>query len=234
MYEAHRSHNALRSCGFFLLSWNVLKGKRQGWQDDLHRLGADADLMLLQEAILHDEFYCHLNRRLDWHVTEGFTHFNRQSGVLTASVVGSHRKQSFTQKEPLIRTPKTALITEYSLLDHPFTLLVANIHAINFTWGIFRFHQQLNEIFDIIAAHTGPVVLAGDFNVWRGKRIRLLRELVADARLIEVDFTNDYRKAAFSHQLDHIFYRGLRKRESAVHEVSTSDHNPLTAVFSVE
>jgi len=234
MYEAHRSHSALQSTGFFLLSWNVLKGKREGWQEDLQRLGADADLLLLQEALLHDEFYCHLGQRLDWHVTEGYRHFNRQSGILTASVVGSHRKQSFVHKEPIFRTPKAALITEYSLLDHPHTLLVANIHAINFTWGVFRFHQQLNEVFSTIAAHQGPVVLAGDFNVWRGKRMQLLRALVADARLIEVDFLKDCRKSAFNYQLDHIFYRGLRKRESAVHAVSTSDHNPITAIFSID
>lgn len=234
MFPIHHEQGVLDSSALSVMSWNMLKGKRKGWHEDLASLSAQSDIILLQEVMLNDEFYCHLGDCLQWHATEGYRRFNRISGVLTAAKVGSHRKQSFKKIEPYLRTPKAALITEYTLSGCAQTLLVANIHALNFTWGVFHFYQQLSDIFSVLAAHEGPVVLAGDFNVWRGKRLKLLRELAQNACLIETEFEHDIRKAAFSYQLDHIFYRGLRKRESRVHKVVTSDHNPITAMFSLD
>ena len=234
MLAIHKELGALDSSALSVMSWNVLKGKRKGWHEDLASLSAQSDVVLLQEAMLNNEFYGHLGDNLQWHTTEGYRRFNRVSGVLTAAKVGSLSKQSLKKIEPYLRTPKAALITEYTLTGCAQTLLVANIHALNFTWGVFHFYQQLSDIFNVLAAHEGPVVLAGDFNVWRGKRFQLLRELAQHAHLIETDFEHDIRKAAFSYRLDHIFYRGLRKRESRVHKVVTSDHNPITAIFSLD
>lgn len=233
MNASHTLQDTLKSSELFLFSWNVLKGKREGWHEDFYRIAAQADLVLFQEALLHDAFYDRLGQRLAWQASAGYSRFNRHSGVLTAATANSYRTQRLQQREPVLRSPKAALITEYALLDSPRTLLVANIHAINFTWGLKHFQQQLDEVFAIIAAHSGPVLLAGDFNVWRGKRMQLVQALARSVGMMEMDFEQDHRTMAFKYPLDHIFYKGLIKKESAVHKVTTSDHNPITALFSV-
>lgn len=221
------------STELILFSWNILKGKREGWQKDFFRIAAQADLILIQEALLHDEFYQHLSHRLRWQVSEGYRRLNRRTGVLTAATAHSQRIHRLQKQEPLLRSLKSALITEYGLQDCAHTLLVANIHAINFTWGLKHFQQQLEAVFAILAEHEGPVLLAGDFNVWRGQRMQLLQALARSVALLEMDFEEDHRTAVFNYPLDHIFYKGLIKQQSAVHPVSSSDHNPLTASFLV-
>ncbi len=224
---------ATLSTELFLFSWNVLKGKREGWQEDFRRIAALADLILIQEALLHDEFYQHFAHHLRWQESEGYRRFNRRTGVLTAASAHSHRIHRLQQREPFLRSPKSALITEYALQDSAHHLLVANIHAINFTWGLKHFQQQLDAVFAILAEHPGPVLLAGDFNVWCGKRMQLVQALARSVAMLEMDFEEDHRTAVFKYPLDHIFYKGLIKKQSAVHQVSSSDHNPLTATFAI-
>jgi len=53
------------------------------------------------------------------------------SGVMTIANIAPIKSIGFKEKEPLIRIPKSALVTQYQILDHKRTLLVANIHE----WG---------------------------------------------------------------------------------------------------
>ena len=112
--------------------------------------------------------------------------------------------------EPLALLPKSSLLTYYPIKNTQQTLLVANIHAINFTLGTGRFTQQLLEIKEILAQHSGPIVFAGDFNTWSDQREAVLDQIIGDKKsgLLKVEFTSTVEHLAWRRRLDHIFFRG--------------------------
>lgn len=67
------------------------------------------------------------------------------------------------RREPILRLAKSALVTVYPLPDTRL-LMVVNIHAVNFSLGVDVYSKQLLPIGDQIAHHSGPVIMAGDFN----------------------------------------------------------------------
>src|SRR5699024_8516428 len=127
------------------------------------------------------------------------------------------------KQEPLIRFYKSALITVYPLKSGQ-QLMVANIHAINFSFGIVRYQQQLNEIIEHIRSHNGPVIMAGDFNSWSKRRMDALEEITSQTRLTAVPFQLDFRKKVFGKPLDFIFYRDLLVTEAKILTTDSSDH----------
>jgi endonuclease/exonuclease/phosphatase (EEP) superfamily protein YafD len=129
--------------------------------------------------------------------------------------------------------PKAALVTEYRLQDRRDTLLVANVHAINFTPGTAHFQRQLRSIVTSLTEHRGPLILSGDFNTWRGKRLRILQQLCADLELCDLPFEHDHRRQAFGFALDHIFYRGLTHKSGVISRVYSSDHNPISVTLGI-
>jgi len=44
----------LDSNGFSLLSWNMKKGMKEGWEEDFRRLSYNKDLLIIQEVCLTD------------------------------------------------------------------------------------------------------------------------------------------------------------------------------------
>lgn len=217
-----------------ILNWNLFKGKKSDWKSDLVDFSRDADLILIQEAVISNELFDSLHQSMSWDVTHGFSTESVTTGVLTASHVASVSRCGLRHKEPLIRTPKTALVTEYPLQGVDKNLLVGNIHAINFTWGLTEFRNQLIGVLSLLAQHDGPIILAGDFNTWRDKRVRILFELVDELGLSEVLLEEDHRTQAFGQSLDFIFYKGLVCNSAGVFQVSSSDHNPIHAVFEYQ
>ncbi len=228
-----KHNNAVDSSQIRLLNWNIFKGKKQSWASDLKGLTSDSDLVLLQEALLVDDFYSHISDHVSVHVAQGFVTKTAPTGVLTAASAPSLRNDTWHHPEPFLRTSKSALITEYRLSDTSQTLLVANIHSINFSLGTVAFSLQLTDIFAELSAHPGPVLLAGDFNTWRAKRMRILSGLADDCGLQDVAFAEDGRKQVFRRSLDHVFYRGLQCTHAEVIKVSSSDHNPIQASFTL-
>lgn len=67
------------------------------------------------------------------------------------------------EREPILRLAKSALVTVYPLPDTRL-LMVVNIHAVNFSLGVDVYSKQLLPIGDQIAHHSGPIIMAGDFN----------------------------------------------------------------------
>jgi len=55
--------NGFSAPGFSLLSWNIQKENREGWESDLVRLSQNADGLIIQEAFLSEELRRLLNRR---------------------------------------------------------------------------------------------------------------------------------------------------------------------------
>lgn len=189
-------------------------------------------LLLLQEAKLA------LSQRLQldgwsYAVSPNIQTQSHLFGVLTAgqcafdditTVLSQGRELTFA-------THKSQVITMHPLRGGD-TLLVANIHAINFVRH-GQFHQEIAILRQVLLQHKGPLIVAGDFNVWsRSRRLYLAqfcramglrRAVMEDSQFIKM-----YRKQP----LDFIFYRDLTLRSAtAINTPTVSDHNPIYAQF---
>lgn len=211
-----------------LLNWNIAKGGLHGCFTDLRYLSQDKDLVIIQEAALggalNEAFTGHNHRSF----SPGFYNRTHQTGVMTASRVPPLSLHTFRHTEPIIRTPKATLITEYALRDTDKTLMVANIHAVNFTIGTRIFTAQLDKVYNVLSHHDGPILFCGDFNTWRQRRVQRLKQLINSLSLETINFSADRRKHSLGLPLDHIFYRGLIPNSAESICVSSSDHNPMS------
>lgn len=156
-------------------------------------------------------------------------------GVLTAS------QYAFTDVQPRLTRKREGIIAtfkSYMLSYHPLpnkqSLLVVNVHAINFVSSNY-FLREMELLKAELLEHNGPMVFAGDFNVWSRQRRLYLRLLcnsvgLRQAYMEDAQHIKTYRK----HPLDFIFYRDLWLKEAIAIDTSTvSDHNPIYARFAV-
>lgn len=226
---------ALDSGGFRLMNWNIQKGLNEGWQEDLENLMQDSDILTLQEAYLNEDLQVLLNKgRYCWDISNAFKYRGREVGVLTASRLDPEFICTFRIDEPLIRIPKTVIVTLYPLSGTDRSLLVVNIHSINFTAQTRQFDSQLREVERILAQHRGPLIVSGDINTWSKKRTTIVEDLVNRLGLKALTFEKDDRVKIFGRDVDHIFYRGLTASASEVLKVRSSDHNPMLVTFKLE
>jgi endonuclease/exonuclease/phosphatase (EEP) superfamily protein YafD len=112
-------------------------------------------------------------------------------------------------------------------------LAVANLHAINFAPGSLGYHAQLEALGDALAAHSGPLVVAGDFNTWNEARDGEVRALAARLSLTSVAFPVDARRRFFGRIVDWVFVRGVEVHDATAWEVTSSDHNPVLVTFRI-
>ncbi|MDJ0917496.1 MAG: endonuclease/exonuclease/phosphatase family protein [Woeseiaceae bacterium] len=219
-------YHALDAEGFSLLNWNIEKAKHPKWPSDLERLGNTASLVTLQEAVpelpISNKF-----GRLHWSFAEGFGIRDNLTGVMTLSEVQPIGVCEFTELEPVFRTRKATLVTNYPIYEMDETLLVVNLHGVNFSMGLGALEAQFNDASKIIAQHDGPVIVSGDFNTWRRGRHDLMENLMAAHELRPVEFEDDYRKRFMGWPLDHILVRGLKATQATTLELDSSDHNPM-------
>ena len=249
------SANPLPHQRLCLLNWNVAKQNQQPvWRVEFDRICQcyQPDLYFFQEARLPwpieaNSFPAalagYLESDLGWYFSPNLTHDRhaQASGVLTASRSRSLNSRALYShhREPLLRTPKVALVTEHPIGRRSQTLLAIDVHAINFVRS-HMFEAQLHQIEAAIAHHTGPLILAGDFNTWSPKRTTLLQALVRRLQLQQVIFPADanrhLKRFLFSGPLDSIFYRGLDllpESTAVLGDCNSSDHNPMVVSFSL-
>lgn len=225
--------HALDPTQIHVVSWNIAKGSRLDWHTDLQYLTRNADLALIQEAKLE-----HLMHQVMpdccWAFAPGYRRPNHTTGVMTIARAETIQHRVHRHWEPFTLLPKAALITEYRLKNRDDTLLVANVHAINFTPGTRHFRRQLHAVIAPLENHRGPIILSGDFNTWHGKRHRILEQLVAELGLHSAAYEQDHRRYSFGFALDHLFYRGLHHKSCTVNRVFSSDHNPISVVLGTD
>ncbi len=218
---------------FEILVWNVEKGK-QGylWSNDFDYLLLTNDIALVQEGMLDPMMTDVFNTQKDhcWDFAISFIESQKPTGVVTGSVYkpsyASFYRSPFT--EPLLHTPKMAVITKYPLQKSNEELMVVNLHALNFVEDSYQ-EAQLMGLEQIMQKHTGPLIFAGDFNSWTTRRQTVIARIARNLGLSKATFARDTR----TFKIDHVFYRGLNLKQSRVHmNISSSDHRPLTAVFS--
>lgn len=216
-----------------VLVWNIFKCKKKGWQEDFVRLCHDKDLVLLQESIVNSPFDAHFEKSLkyQWIMARSFQdlHTNIETGIKTGSTVAARTKvvMASLHSEPLSKTKKMLLSTVYPLSGRHDSLLVINAHIINFV-SFIKFKAHLDTISGVLEKHVGPVLLAGDFNTWNGKRLRYFNELALSFSLIEVDLIRKPKMAHLFQHLDHIYCKGFDILDAKVlTSIRSSDHYPL-------
>ena len=228
---AHQA-DAIDPAGFRFMTWNLHKAKDRGWRDDLDRLGAGQDLLLLQEAHLTPTFRDYLEQsRYHWSMARAFDLGGAETGVLTAAEVPASSACLSRTPEPLIRLPKSVLLTRYPLDGESDDLWVANFHGVNFTLGTTHFKAQIESLAATVESHRGPLILAGDFNNWSPRRSDILFVVTRRLGLLPLTLAEDARSRHWGSPVDFVFYRGVEVAGARSLEVSSSDHNPILVTF---
>lgn len=226
------AENGLSPEHITLLTWNIFKQSRSNWLTDFQQLSHNKDLLILQEAYLDESLASVLsNHPYHWLMTTAFYYQDNATGVLTASRNPSTRYCALYAKEPLIRTPKSILLSTYPLVGTDQSLLVANVHGINFSLGLEVYRDQFKALGKVLRNHSGPLILAGDFNSWREERQAIMNKMRNELSLQQVEYEGHHRITVFGNPIDHIYYRGLELVHASSPEVSSSDHNPLLVTF---
>ncbi len=217
------------------LNWNIYKGNGDNWQKDLSGFAQSHDLMTLQEALLDEELTALLERHdFDWVMNTAFHLNGTAAGVMTVSGADAVHSCGFKVEEPLIQIPKSTLVSYYAIEGSKKRLLVANIHGINFTFGVSVYRQQLETLYETIKHHDGPMIVAGDFNSWSENRMMEVSELINKLSLSDIEYSVNNKTHVFGNAIDHVFYRQLELVSSQVWQVSSSDHNPISVNFRVQ
>lgn len=217
-----------------LLTWNIHKQDDAGWQEDLRRFTTENDLVLLQEIVLDQGIRNIIEGAgLQWAMASSFLDGEIDIGVLTAARIAPVATCTERIVEPLLRLPKSAVITWFALQGSRQTLVVVNMHSINFSLSLGTYRAQLAAVGKVLADHRGPIVFAGDLNTWTAGRDAAVHDTATALGLTEISFAEDKRKLFFGKQLDHIFIRGLGFTASAAIPVTSSDHNPVRATLRV-
>lgn len=212
--------------------WNIYKQQRINWRSMLETLSIDTHLLLLQEAQTTPELVRFAGtHHLVADQVPALAFKQHPAGVMTLSSSYPIYCCPLREKEPFLRLAKSALITVYPMVTGEH-LMVANVHAINFSFGVDVYHRQLKHLATHILHHKGPIILAGDFNAWSRPRINVLKRFARELKLREVSFECDLRTKAFGKPLDYIFYRGLSLEKAEVLKTDASDHHPLIASFN--
>jgi len=230
------AQNGLSADRIPIFNWNIYKGQEKGWQEDLLKFGGESDLILLQEALLNPLFETFFKaHRFNWNFNSAFRYKGFESGVLLASRVVPLQSCGLRRSEPIIRIPKTIVVSSFAIKDSTKQLLVANVHGINFTLGTSAYKKQLEKLREVLEVHTGPILLAGDFNDWGEKRSLIVARLAEALSLTVLPFEqDDGRTRFFGDPVDHILYRGLEPVQFDVHSVTSSDHNPISVAFRLK
>jgi len=95
------------------------------------------------------------------------------------------------------------------------------------------YEAQLDALGKVLAAHAGPVVLAGDFNTWSEARERALAGLAARLALEPALPNSDTRSRFFGRPADWAYARGVEVLDATAPVVTASDHNPLLVTLRV-
>ena len=214
---------------FHLITWNVHKGQDKGWQEDLARLSNQADFVLLQEATQHQNLSVFSTALF----VSSFSFKDLLSGVKTFTKTQPEWYCGGGVAEPLIQIPKVVSMMSFPL-EKGDSLLLINVHLINFEWGISAYQAQLEQIFSFVENHQGPIIMSGDFNAWNERRLNLVNNMMQKYGLNAVTLSQDERVRFLGYPLDYIFTRGVKVVSAKSEVVTSSDHNPLLVEFELE
>jgi endonuclease/exonuclease/phosphatase (EEP) superfamily protein YafD len=233
-----------------IVTWNAEKGGNEQFKPDLARLVVEdkPDFVFLQEAqadlltTARIGGYFASSWRYPW--ANGKT-----IGMLALSHTPPVRIQPMRSKhkEFAVTAPKLSLVTEYPLVNGQ-SLLAVNVHLLAFErWTTTGFGAQMDELKTVMEAHTGPIMLVGDFNTWNQKRLDLVEKVIEEVGLTEVtEFSSERRtgdkESPFLNwllgideklPLDRVYYRGFTHHSAKVLPYDSSDHRAIQVTLEL-
>lgn len=216
---------------FSLLNWNVEKAQHPELVSAFAYLAKQADLIFIQEAVPVAKTQTVISESLYQAFVRGYVQDEIDTGVLTLARSPHTVHCHFLATEPWLRTPKATSVTLYPLANSERSLLTVNMHAVNFTFGVSAYVDQLRALDEVLRVHPGPIIFGGDLNTWSEGRQNALDAFAKEHGLTAIAFSPDHRTTRFGRALDHLYVRGLSWQSAAVTPVTTSDHNPLIAAL---
>ncbi|MEL0630866.1 endonuclease/exonuclease/phosphatase family protein [Psychromonas aquatilis] len=219
---------------FSLLNWNIYKQQNPQWQTQLEKWSSETDFITLQEA-KYDQ------RLIDFSDQEhlyplqnvAFSMQGTDYGVNTFSRIQPLQKCATRYSEPWTYIPKTGLASTYAIRGSQQTLLLINLHGVNFTLTSTPLKEQVSPYLQLIEAHQGPIIISGDFNTWSKARSEEVIDTLISEGFAETLFSKDQRLIVFGYPLDHVFYRDLTVLGAQSIETDASDHTPQRVTFSL-
>lgn len=220
---------------FKLLNWNIYKQQKESWRQSLQEWATSADIITLQEARLSPELI-HFSKKNELFYLQNyaFRHHGLIHGVNTLSKVEALTTCGTAHKEPWIWVPKTGIASTYSIQGSKKSLLVINLHGINFTFTEKPLKEQITPYLTLIKKHSGPIIFSGDFNTWNKARLKSVEQSLVASGFSEALFNEDKRLTIFDLPLDHIYYRGLEVLDAQSLATDASDHSPQLVSFNLE
>ena len=223
-----------------LMSWNTYKvdhKKPQVFADYIKENYSkfDIDVFCLQEAVNHCNS-CFPIENFTVNFASNIVLKNRNYGVatITSMPIIKSIKVLTTHKESVINTHKASLISHIDF--HGQEVVVVNIHAINFKSNrVYEYEFQKIKEFICLDKYHHPIIIAGDFNTWNRKRVKLIKDFCREFNF-KVAFLDDQDliKSFQNNHLDFVLYRGLSLDSACVLDCKKiSDHNPIIARFKI-
>lgn len=236
--------NALDPNHIKVFVWNIFKAKKRNFVRDFTYHAKGSDIFMLQEGSRVPE----MEKALDYFpdhrfdMAYSFIKKSKRSETPTGTIIGSNVEPSHvivertTDLEPVVKTPKANTIGYYPVEGSNKELLLVNIHGINMT-GDDAFKRHIDQCFEHIKKHDGPVIFAGDFNSKNDERINHMVKGMHKYGLVPVFFRNDDRKKSkFSRAIiDYSFVRGIKIKDAWVlGKLKSSDHKAMVFEASIQ
>jgi endonuclease/exonuclease/phosphatase (EEP) superfamily protein YafD len=220
---------------FTILNWNIYKQQNVTWKEKLQEWVETSDLITLQEAK-------HSQDLIDFSRSQNLNYYQNHAFNLSGYIYGvntlSHNHASHVcgtrYYEPWIHIPKTGIATVYPIDQQNDSLLVINLHAVNFTFTSVPLKEQLLPYLQLIDKHKGPIIFSGDFNTWSDARSDHVDNILTKNGFKETSFNDDQRLTIFGLPLDHIYFRGLKVISADSLATDASDHSPQIVTFDIE
>jgi endonuclease/exonuclease/phosphatase (EEP) superfamily protein YafD len=212
---------------YTLTTYNIFKAHIPYLRQELGRLSASSDFLVIQEWVstLHTPSHKY--------AVSCPTFIIPFRNVFTGTATLANREPidqvllHSKDRELFFLTRKSMLITAYTLHDGT-TLHIANIHALNFvTNAVWK--KNIDYFISFLPKH-GPLIFAGDFNTWHPKRFDYLEKKLASIGLTYANYNHNVIM-----RLDHIFVREVNVHHVTAHiNTHTSDHYPITMRFGLD
>ncbi|MGQ4002793.1 endonuclease/exonuclease/phosphatase family protein [Francisellaceae bacterium CB300] len=223
-----------------IMSWNAYKvdhKKPQIFAEYIKETYAkfDIDVFCLQEAVSHSKSRFPIEN-FNVNFASNIILKSRNYGVATVTnmTISKSIKVLTTHKESVINTHKASLISHIDF--HGQEVVVVNIHAINFKSNrVYEYEFEKIKEFICLDKYHHPIIIAGDFNSWNRKRVKLIKDFCREFNF-KIAFLGEPKliKSFQKNHLDFVLYRGLSLDSACVLDCKKiSDHNPIIAKFKV-
>lgn len=229
--------HALPQSGIRVAIWNMCKGAGGLlFEHDYRMLCYRSDVILTQEALLSQRsirVFCEPGFRVV-HAASYMRRDRLRDGVMTVSRVAPDPQRLHRvickYPEPILKTPKVALVSFFPLMDSQESLMIVNLHA-----TLIRLKsaavEEMEHLIAHLPDHRGPILLAGDFNTFSPGYLKAVHSILKKLSLEHMPIREDPRPK--SQALDQVFSRGLDIHSIQVDTtIKNSDHFPLILTMS--